>query len=111
MVAERTAVEPVDLTRQRRPFATLDLTQRAEDLHARLRELGLELLEDRRVQVESVVALTLVPEHLLDLDADGEVGELRTDDRVVGEGRPPPRRGLAVPDQLVEHPGVARRTG
>ena len=81
--------------------------ERAEDLHAHLPELGLELLGDRLVQVGAVGAAALVPEQLLDLDADREIGELHADDGVVGERHAVARGGPAVLHQLVEHPRVA----
>src|SRR6478609_2042338 len=100
VVAERAPVDAVDLARERRPLARLHLSERAEDLHAHLPELGLELLGDRLVQVGAVRAAALVAEQLLDLHADREISELHADDGVVGERHAVARRGPAVLHQL-----------
>src|SRR5438874_1865597 len=72
VVAERSPVDPIDLTRQWCPSARLHLCERPQDLHARLRELGLELLQDRLVEVPAIPAVVFVAQHLVDLDTDGE---------------------------------------
>ena len=107
VVAERAPVDAVDLARPAAPTPRLDLPERAEDLHAPLSELGLELLGDRLVQVTPYRARALVPEQLLDLHADGEIGELHAHDGIVGEGPSVARGRPAVLHELVEHPRVA----
>src|ERR1700745_3644406 len=74
MVAERSAVDAVDLAGERRPLTRLDLPARSKELHSALREFRLELLGDRRVQVPAVSARALVLQQPLDLHADGQVG-------------------------------------
>src|SRR5690242_21849311 len=70
VVGERLAVGALYLARERCPFAVLHLAERADDVHASLRELGHELLDDRLVHVLAVRAPSFVREQLPDLHAD-----------------------------------------
>ena len=81
--------------------------ERPEDLHARLPELGLELLGDRLVQVHAVGA---PPSYRSSFSTSTPIARSASCMRTTGSsisGRPSPGGRLAVLHELVEHPRVA----